>query len=105
VGTDGVLPWSWSWSCPSLRGRFVARGNPETDIVFCVVVRLSLCVSEATRAQSLNAVYLFVVVFPSPLAGEDGLRSKHGEGSQFLFTAFYLLPLPWFWVVIARGSL
>jgi hypothetical protein len=29
------LSLSWSWS--SLRGRFVARGNPEANIVFAVV--------------------------------------------------------------------
>jgi hypothetical protein len=47
--------------------------------------------------------FAVAVVFPSPLAGEDGLRSKHGEGSPFLFNAVFLLLLPWFLVVIARA--
>jgi hypothetical protein len=45
------------------RGALSPRGNPETNIVF-------------------------VVVFPSPLAGEENLQSKFGEGSLFLIMPF-----------------
>jgi hypothetical protein len=42
------------------------------------------------RAESLSAVFLFAVaVVASLLAGEDGLRSKHGEGALFLCPSLY----------------
>jgi hypothetical protein len=68
------------------RAALSARGNPETDKAFAVAV-------------SENAVAVFH--FPSPLAGEDGLQSKHGEGSPFLKC---LLPFSYFAVAVRRGS-
>jgi hypothetical protein len=52
------------------------------------------------RAESLNAVCRFPLI-PSPLAGEDGLQSKHGEGSLFLKMLLPFSSLSW--SVIARA--
>jgi hypothetical protein len=50
------------------------------------VVYLFVVVVVVVVVVAVVVVVVVVVVVPSPLAGEDGLRSKHGEGSPFLKT-------------------